>query len=234
MARAMSSMRTMGAGQIQRFPKVPLAVFNPTSRNPRHAGGIERQTSGGWVTVIGGEPQRPLGLGGRFVTPAPDGERQGVVGRESRSTPRLRRRVKQRGGRLVGRERRRAIAVLQVVPRDSLPQLGSTLGVAGDLRFGEGSGGVRNGAVEVSGTTQVLRRAGQHVSAGTSGLLCGVGHAGPDLERPLQIARRLLPKAYTARRRRRQPGTTRGQPGDLRPPPGGSRARLGRLTGLDR
>ena len=48
-----------------------------------------------------------------------------------------------------------AVAVLQVVPRDLLPQLGSTLGVAGDLGVAEGSGRVRNGAVEVSSTTQV-------------------------------------------------------------------------------
>jgi hypothetical protein len=72
---------TVGAGQIQRFSKVPLTVFNPTSRSPRHAGGIERQPSGGEVAVLGSEPQRPLGLGGRFVKAPPDGERQGVFGR---------------------------------------------------------------------------------------------------------------------------------------------------------
>jgi hypothetical protein len=56
-------------------------------------------------------------------------------------------------------------------PRDWLPQLGSMLWVAGDLWFGEDSGGVRNGAFEVSGTTHVLRRANQHVSAGTSSIM---------------------------------------------------------------
>ena len=86
-------VRAVGAGQIQRFPKVRFGVFNPTNRNPRHARGIERQTTGGKITLSGGEPQCPLGLGDRFVIHSPNAECQGVFGRESRPTPGLRRRV---------------------------------------------------------------------------------------------------------------------------------------------
>jgi hypothetical protein len=35
-------MRAVRTGQIQRFPKVRFAVFNPTNRNVRDPGGIER------------------------------------------------------------------------------------------------------------------------------------------------------------------------------------------------
>src|SRR6185295_6336700 len=90
----------------------------------------------------------------------------------------------------------RAIAVLQVVPRDSLPQLGSMRGVAGDVRFGKGSGGECDSPIELSGTPEVLRGGGQHVPAGTSRPLGRVGNASPVFEYPFQILTSFVKGVY--------------------------------------